>query len=245
MYVKDSQGKILGVDIASYDQVKLTFSDNKLKVTVNGQSKEIENLVGTRLSFGERVSYAKSISSAGYATFTPVQDVTIPEGIEVYTVSTINPTSVRLVKVDESSIPAGEGVLLKGSQNTYNFCGLLFPNAQAETLDGNLLVGVLSDKTVESNSVYTLGRENTTREVGFWTFTGTIIPAGSAYLDKVQASANVARFLSFDFEEATAIENLNPPANEKEGYTYNLGGIQVDDQYKGIVVKGNKKFMQQ
>ena len=72
----------------------------------------------------------------------------------------------------------------------------------------NLLTGTLTDKTIVSYSVLTLGREKTSRNVGFWMYTSTNIPAHRAY---IELDTNIAGGISL-------------PAYAK-GYTLNFGNI--------------------
>lgn len=70
----------------------------------------------------------------------------------------------------------------------------------------NLLTGTLTDKTIVSYSVLTLGREKTSHNVGFWMYTSTNIPAHRAY---IELDTNIAGGISL-------------PAYAK-GYTLNFG----------------------
>ena len=72
----------------------------------------------------------------------------------------------------------------------------------------NLLTGTLTDKTIVSYSVLTLGREKTSHNVGFWMYTSTNIPAHRAY---IELDTNIAGGISL-------------PAYAK-GYTLNFGNI--------------------
>ena len=47
----------------------------------------------------------------------------------------------------------------------------------------NMLEGTVNDKSVGSHTLLTLGREKVTRNVVFWMFTGTNVPAHRAYID--------------------------------------------------------------
>ena len=68
---------------------------------------------------------------------------------------------------------------------------------------------------------------------------------GHAYLSKDilegQEAAGV-KVLYFAGDDATAIEEINEIV-ETEGAIYNLQGVQVNSSYKGIVIRGGKKFL--
>ena len=80
--------------------------------------------------------------------------------------------------------------------------------------------------------------------VGFYycKYEGWTIAAHKAYLT---LSDSPAKSIIFQFEdEPTGIESLTPALSEGEGAAYNLNGMRVDDNYKGIVIKNGKKFYQ-
>ena len=80
--------------------------------------------------------------------------------------------------------------------------------------------------------------------VGFYysNYEGWTIDAHKAYLT---LSDSPAKSIIFQFEdEPTGIESLTPALSEGEGAVYNLNGMRVDDNYKGIVIKNGKKFYQ-
>ena len=241
MYVKNAEGKKLGVDIKTYGGAQITFNDGKINVMVNSQETSVMPAVGSEITFSESAETicSKDISSLGYATFTPDQDVTIPSDVEAFAVTAINndDETVSLKPISET-IPAGEGVVLKGDEGRYNFTGILFPN-KADNVSENLLVGVIADKTVDANSVFTID-ENSNKQ-GFSIFSGTTIPAATAYLNIPQGCT--ATFLAFNLIPS-GIDSLIEGSTKPE-YLYNLSGHKVGADYKGIVITNNgKKFIQ-
>ena len=80
--------------------------------------------------------------------------------------------------------------------------------------------------------------------VGFYysNYEGWTIDAHKAFLT---LDSSAAKSIIFQFEdEPTGIESLTPALSEGEGAAYNLNGMRVDDNYKGIVIKNGKKFYQ-
>ena len=51
-----------------------------------------------------------------------------------------------------------------------------------DAVDGNVLEGSTTETAVEANSVYTLGMDNSTYQVGMCLYSGTSVRAYSAYI---------------------------------------------------------------
>ena len=238
MTVRNADGKKLGVDIKTYGGAQITFADGKMTVKVNSKEKTVEHIFGGEITFADKAETCCSadITSLGYATFAPDQDVTIPSEVEAYAVTSINADETVTLTSIASTIPAGEGVVLKGGEGSHDFAGILFPN-EADAVSGNYLVGVLQDKTVEPGSVFTLGEQ--AGKAGFVIEQGTTVPANTAYLEAPEGST--ATFLAFD-TDPSSIESINVDV-EASGDTYNVLGQKVDASYKGIVITKGKKFV--
>ena len=72
-----------------------------------------------------------------------------------------------------------------------------------------------------------------------------MIPAGKCYLDASSASLALAKEqLEFVFAEGetTGIDNV-VAGSDGNATRYNLAGQKVGNDYKGIVVKGGKKYL--
>lgn len=181
-----------------------------------------------------------TVSSVGYATYSPSSNVAVPEDVKVYTV-TVNAekTGVVLTPVDAGSvIAAGTGYVIEAAAGTYPFAvsgeavSEIGENA-LKVSDGSLIVG-------ESDNIYVLAkREN--GSVGFSIVAaGVTIPAGKAYL-QLTAGAKVS-FLSFD--DATAIESIESNnANTTSGEYYSLQGVRTSAPVKGLYIINGKKVV--
>jgi hypothetical protein len=172
-----------------------------------------------------------TVSSAGYATFTPAMDVTLPEGIKAYSAKlSDSKTSVNLTAITE--IPAGTPVIIEAAENDYSLEILL---SAAAVSNNDLLV---SDGTITGDgTVYVLANEGD--KVGFFQLAaGATLPVGKAYL-KI-AGEGSREFIAIN-NEATAIKSIeNLKAN---GVVYNLAGQQVKKAQKGIFIINGKKVV--
>ena len=173
-----------------------------------------------------------TITSAGYATFVPAYNVSLPEGLTAYKVTGATSTSVTMVEL--TTVPAGTPVVLKGSPKTYNLP--VVENANA--VSGNLLE--VSNGSVEGNgtSIYVLA--NKSNGVGFYRMaSGQKIPAGKAYL---VISAGIKEFYGFD-DDATGIEVIDNGQLTIDNEIYNLAGQRLSMMQKGINIVNGKKIL--
>ena len=72
----------------------------------------------------------------------------------------------------------------------------------------------------------------------------TVVPKGKAYIDASQLPAGI-KVLRFAFGDnlATAIETAEVADTDADGAIYNVAGQQVGKDYKGIVIKNGKKYL--
>ena len=180
-----------------------------------------------------------TVSSVGYATYSPSSNVAVPEDVKVYTV-TVNAeqTGVELNPVSAGSvIAAGTGYVLEAAEGSYPFAvsnGEAISRENAlKVSDGNVTVG-------ETDKIFVLAKRNN-GSVGFSIVnTGVTIPAGKAYL-QLSAEAKVS-FLSFG-DDATAIESVETNNNRGNGEYYTLQGVRTSAPVKGLYIINGKKVV--
>ena len=180
-----------------------------------------------------------TVSSVGYATYSPSSNVAVPEDVKVYTV-TVNAeqTGVELNQVTAGSvIAAGTGYVLEAAEGSYPFA---VSNDAVSTIgendlqvsDGNVTVG-------KTDKIFVLAQRN--GSVGFSIVNaGVTIPAGKAYLN-LSAEAKVS-FLSFG-DDATAIESVETNNNRGNGEYYTLQGVRTSAPVKGLYIINGKKVV--
>ncbi len=178
----------------------------------------------------EAPTITATITAAGYATFSSLFEVEIPDGVEAYYASASEGSTVTMTSIDGGVIPAGTGVVLKGAEGSYT---MAVSNTGA-TLDGtNLLKANIADRTPIETEYYTLAAGPT-----FKKSTGGILAAGKAYLVLPSASARID--IVFD-GEATGISEQK--TTTEDNTVYNLNGIRVSQPTKGLYIKNGKKFV--
>ena len=146
----------------------------------------------------------------------------------------------KLTFTVKSSVPAGTGVLLKGTADT-EYKLKIAESAPAAT-DGNLLKGVVVPTTIPQTD-----GDNTNFVLSNGTFkkvnsNGNTIPAGKAYLQLPTPSSG-ARDISFSFDDEPTGINMVQGIEQKDGSYYNLQGQRVSQLVKGLYIINGKKVV--
>lgn len=153
-------------------------------------------------------------------------------GLEAYTVSELTASSATLAKVTEA--PAETGLVLKGTAgSTYS----VPVKASAAAVGTNKLNAAVTETAVGANSTYVVS------DGQFKKFTGTVIPAGKAYLLATDVPAG-ARELNLDIEGlSTGIFQVEDVKVKKDNVYYDLSGRRVLYPTKGLYVVNGKKII--
>ncbi len=171
-----------------------------------------------------------SITSAGWASFSNISEVAIPEGVTAYYASANTASSVTLTEITDGYIPANTGVIIQGAQGNYQAT----VTATGATLPGtNLLKPWTTAGTPKDETYYTLAAGPT-----FAQSTGGTLAAGKAYL--VLSGTTPALSILFDTTGIQTVERLQDNA---QGEIYNLAGQRVVQPTKGLYIVNGKKVV--
>ena len=186
-----------------------------------------------------------TITSAGYASFYAPVAVEVEEGVTANTV-TVNDEWATLNAIENGIIPAGTGVVLQGSEGTYNFA-----ITTADALENKgVLLGTAAASYI-SEDAYVLANVGTADnvEVGFakaiknqQSNTSWLNNAFKAYLP-ASVVPTTAQALRFNIGGTTGIEEaiVAPDANAP---IYDLSGRRIMNAVKGgIYIQNGKKFI--
>ena len=212
-------------------------------------SAELNNSSAWYIEEVDAVAHKLTIGDAGWSSLVLGFNVTIPENVEVYAVSEIGTDVVTLERVT-GVLPANTAVLVKATPGDYAF------TYTEETGDvvASALEGTLYDVNVtpEANTVcYVLAKDE--EGIGFYKATlnknetgadGTthfLNNANKAYL--VVEGASEARFLSFDFGNETAIDELKGENGNVKTVIYDLAGRRVQKAQKGLYIVNGAKVI--
>ena len=179
-----------------------------------------------------------------YSTFySGTKAYSVPSGVTAYT-GAVDGNVLKLTAIEGGIIPAGEAVILRlttenntATKKQFDLTAITTTATKSTT---NKLSGTDVAKTLGANDyALSLGQNG----VGFYLWEGKSIDAHKAYLTLESPTMAKAFTFMFDDGETTAIEQ--PAINGKQsGDTYNLNGVRVNDNYKGIVIKNGKKIYQ-
>ena len=173
-----------------------------------------------------------TISKVGYSTLYLDYATYIPEGVEVYAVSSIENGYVTLSLVEGGVLPANTGVIVK-NEGGYTFKAAGATASVTSALNGTATA--VATSTVENGVVYTLQRHED--GVAFKKFTGETILANKAYL--VLPAETKALRIRFAGEE-TGIDQF---FGDEELVIYDLAGRRVEKMEKGIYIVNGKKVV--
>ncbi|MBP3789934.1 MAG: BspA family leucine-rich repeat surface protein [Prevotella sp.] len=170
-------------------------------------------------------------------------DFTNVTGLKAYIVSGFSPSTCTLVLTPATTIPAGEGLLLKGEEGTY-----VIPHTTTDMIYSNLLVGVPTTTYVyPTDGEYTnFILANGIHGINFYTLSeGGNIAGGKAYLKLPTSEIPVnsrALKLCFTDEEITGINTAQNKMNSSSDF-YDLQGRKVKSPVKGLYVVNGKKVI--
>ena len=180
-----------------------------------------------------------------YSTFYSKENAyQVPNGVTAYTgvveESASNPDEsvLKLTAIEGGIIPAEEPVILKATKSQVY---LPYTTTTATKSTDNMLEGTDEETTLSANQyALSLGQYG----VGFYLWNGKSIDAHKAYLTLTASAGTKAFTFQFEDGETTGIQEASPKSSpEGKELMYDLNGVRVNDNYKGIVIKNGKKIL--
>ncbi len=140
-----------------------------------------------------------------------------------------------------TTVPANTGIVITGEEGTYQ----IPVAAEADDIEGNWLVATTSGEYTVTDedygTVYGLFYSTKQQKVGFQKKpAGFVFGANKCFLRMPDASS--ANEIFFDFD-TTAISGIATDVDNTAD-AYNVNGQKVNASYKGVVIRGGKKFIQ-
>lgn len=222
------------------DWVSVKEDAENNSVTLNNNNKFTMPASNVTISGGFKAIQtveAKISSSTRYATFCSKEalDFSGVSGLVAYYAKSVNDGSVILVPVS-GTVAARTGLVIKGETTKIPIVTTGTP------IEGNLLVGVLSQVVVNEANEYVLTEEGGQAKFVTTEFTGASLNAGHAYL-RIPSSSGYSRLAVVFAGETTGIEDRTLVGQEENVY-YDLRGVRVAKPTHGIyVVNGKKVFV--
>ena len=219
-------------------EASATWTGNATSVDITGETKSgstRKNMTGATVTLAETVT----VGSTGYTTYVTKHDVSF-DGVTAYIAKTVNAESITLEKIDEA--PLGTPVIIKASVGIHALEAI----DTDPTVSGNLLLASDGSVTGNGTSIYALGvgKSGVNKDVvGFYLVNnGQTIPAGKAYLNTAGGGA-VKEFLTFDFDDATAVSEVKNEGVNTEKSIFNLAGQKMSKLQKGVNIVNGKKVL--
>ena len=186
-----------------------------------------------------------TIGSAGIATYCYDHDLDFSgiEGLNAYIVSGFSPSTGKLTLTPVTEVPAGEGLLLKGAEGSYDV-----PFTTTDMYYSNLLQGVTTATEIsptdgdQTNFILANGKHG----IGFYTLSGTgELAAGKAYLHLPTSAVEAmeARCFTFDFENDEATGIMEHEMKVDESVYFDMQGRRVLHPSSGIYFVNGKKVI--
>ena len=186
-----------------------------------------------------------TIGSTGYTTLASTEKLDLdhlPDDLEAYYITGASGDYVTLTPAT-GKVPAGEGLIMKGTAgSTYT---IPVTDESTTALSGNKLVGCTEETSVAKNaSKYVLVNNEGTAEFQNLEENAATIPAGKAYLDLSGAAAKARLAIVLDGEANDIDEVEIAEEGDDDAPAVNVAGQTVGKDYKGIVIKAGKKYLQ-
>ena len=194
-------------------------------------------------SFNRIIDYDEvNISANNVRSYSSVFDLDFSgvTGLSAYVISNYDASEGTLTLTPVTTVPAGEGLLLKGNAGDY-----VLPYTTTDATYTNYLVGMPTTTSVSpTDGAYTnFILANGSYGVNFYPLSTTgDIAGGKAYLKLPTASLSARMKLSFTDGETTAIENIKV-MEPTDNIIYDLQGRKVDQPTKGLYILNGKKVI--
>lgn len=225
-----------------------TTPDNSTAYTLAGLNTNIvsmsvksnmTNLTGMTVAYFKLPTATLTTAASGFSTYAADYAVNYTEaGLKAYAVKVSDDKTKVSYTECTGVVPAGKAVLVKGEANSEYTLTPATEDADA-TFDTDLQI---SDGTVtaDGTTIFAFGTKNNVS--GFKIVkNGVVIPEKKGYL--VVANASAAKdFFAFD-DSTNGIDDPTIEIGEEEVPLFNLAGQRVGKDYKGIVVKNGKKYV--
>ena len=177
-----------------------------------------------------------AVDNKYYGTINLPVAVTIPEGVYAYKAAVAGDVMTLTKVVENGVLAANTPVVLYSASEVTS----LAISAEAGTgADDDAFSGTTAAITAPAGTNYVLNR-STTEGVGFYKYTGSVIPGFKAYFN-VPSGSPVKGF-SFSMEDVeTAIRAIESENNDLE--IYDIAGRRVPQAQKGLYIVNGKKVM--
>ncbi len=187
------------------------------------------------------VTRTVNIGSALYSTFAfdgKTDYANENTNLKAYTVR-VEDNEAKLYEIS-GVVPQGTPVVLKATESSdYTVYAYKMSDVVTDVSNNALKVSNGSVKG-DGQNIYALAQKE--QGIGFYRLDNEVtVPAGKCYLE-ITSGSGAKEFLTLSESETTGINSFKTETSASYT-TYNLQGIKVDNNYKGIVIKNGKKYV--
>lgn len=181
-----------------------------------------------------------TVDDETWATLYLPFSVTTPTGLTAYTGTQKDENTIELTAVANDVIPAGTGVVLKGTTDSYT---LTLANDEAAPVEDNVFTGTclpISVTEAELENYYVLSTFEGVIGL-YWPMTGTTeLAANKAFIEKPEAAGAAGYRFVFGDNTTVGIDGVTLGQPDNTPY-YDLSGRRIAQPAKGIYIHNGKK----
>ncbi len=181
-----------------------------------------------------------TVGDETWATLYLPFSVTTPTGLTAYTGTQKDENTIELTAIEDDVIPAGTGVVLKGTTDRYT---LTLANDEAAPVEDNVFTGTclpVSVTEAELENYYVLSTLEGVIGL-YWPMTGTTeLAANKAFIEKPEAAGAAGYRFVFGDNTTVGIDGVTLGQPDNTPY-YDLSGRRIAQPAKGIYIHNGKK----
>ena len=181
-----------------------------------------------------------TVGDETWATLYLPFSVTTPTGLTAYTGTQKDENTIELTAIEDGVIPAGTGVVLKGTTDSYT---LTLTNDEAAPVKDNVFTGTclpVSVTEAELENYYVLSTLEGVIGL-YWPMTGTTeLAANKAFIEKPEAAGAAGYRFVFGDNTTVGIDGVTLGQPDNTPY-YDLSGRRIAQPAKGIYIHNGKK----
>ena len=181
-----------------------------------------------------------TVGDETWATLYLPFSVTTPTGLTAYTGTQKDENTIELTAIEDDVIPAGTGVVLKGTTDSYT---LTLTNNEAAPVEDNVFTGTclpVSVTEAELENYYVLSTLGGVIGL-YWPMTGTTeLAANKAFIEKPEAAGAAGYRFVFGDNTTVGIDGVTLGQPDNTPY-YDLSGRRIAQPAKGIYIHNGKK----
>ncbi len=219
-------------------------SKSALNVDQSGNITLLPNNYGASAWMVEEVTSLdvtmNTVGDETWATLYLPFSVTTPTGLTAYTGTQKDENTIELTAVANGVIPAGTGVVLKGTTDSYT---LTLTNNEAAPVEDNVFTGTclpISVTEAELENYYVLSTLGGVIGL-YWPMTGTTeLAANKAFIEKPEAAGAAGYRFVFGDNTTVGIDGVTLGQPDNTPY-YDLSGRRIAQPAKGIYIHNGKK----